>query len=340
MNDAVPIATHRRPATWALVLAFGLVYVCWGTTYLAMKKGVKEEGLPPALFGGVRVCIAGGLIFGWQLLRGQRMALPQRDWLPVGLCAVLLFVGGNGLINVAGRTLDSSIMAVLAATTPLWIGLFEICWPHGDRLALRGWLGLLLGLTGVALLFIAPLLEKSQDVRVDATYLVVLGSASCWALGSLVARHRRITCPHLTAAAYQMIVGGSSLALVGLLAGEAQSLPDQITPKAAASFVWLLVVGSLLGFVAYNWLLAHVSAAQAGTYAYVNPAIAVVVGVFDGEEPTVWLFGGISVILVGVALVRGGGQTHATLALPETPLDTEPPPFVSEPELCRKEVES
>src|SRR6516225_4277487 len=101
MNDAGPAATHRRPATWALALAFALVYVCWGTTYLAMKKGVKEEGLPPALFGGVRVCIAGSLILGWQLLRGQRAVLPARDRLPVGLCAFLLFVGGNGLINVA-----------------------------------------------------------------------------------------------------------------------------------------------------------------------------------------------------------------------------------------------
>ena len=328
------------------MLAFALVYVCWGTTYMAVKKGVQEEGLPPALFGGVRVCIAGCLLLWCQLLRSQRLALPARDRLPVVLCAALLFVGGNGLINIAGQTLDSGVCAVLAATTPLWIALFEICWPQGDRLTGRGWLGLLFGLGGVALLF-APVVKNAENLVVDAAYLIVLGSASCWALGSLVARHQRITCPHLTAAGYQMILGGGSLAVVGLLAGEAERLPDHISAKAAGAFVWLLVVGSLLGFVAYNWLLAHVSAAQAGTYAYINPAIAVVVGVVDGEEPTIWLVGGISVILVGVGLVRGAARPHkvsesttghaAGAVLDQTMAKLRSSNIKRE--LCRKEVE-
>jgi drug/metabolite transporter (DMT)-like permease len=336
MNHPPSATLHRRPATWALVLAFGLVYVCWGTTYLAVKKGVREEGLPPALFGGVRVCIAGALILGWQLLRGQRIALPARDRVTIGLCAFLLFVGGNGLINVAGQTLDSSVSAVLAATTPLWIGLFEMCWPHGERLAGRGWLGLLLGLAGVLLLGV-PLLSKTANLALDVGYLLVLGSASCWALGSLVARHRRMTSPHLTAAAYQMLLGGAGLALIGLVSGEASRLPDHVSARAAGAFVWLLVFGSLLGFVAYNWLLAHVSAAQAGTYAYVNPAIAVVIGVLDGEEPTIWLAGGIAVILAGVALVRSGGQPHPTIPLPRPVKYKRPESLPREAALCRKE---
>lgn len=314
MND---ITLHRRPATWALVLAFGLVYLCWGTTYLAMKKGVQDEQLPPALFGGVRVCCAGCLLLACQFLRGQRVALPRPDRWPVVSCALLLFVGGNGLINAAGQTLDSSVCAVLAATTPLWIGLIQSAWPGGERLALHGWLGLLLGLAGVTLLF-APLLSKQENLALDIGYLFALCSAVCWALGSLVARQRRITCPHLTAAAYQMIVGGGSLALVGLVAGEVSRLPDHVSARAAGAFLWLLVVGSLLGFVAYNWLLAHVTAAQAGTYAYVNPAIAVVVGVLDGEELTLWLVGGITVILAGVVLVRAGAaQRRAQLHAPQ-----------------------
>jgi drug/metabolite transporter (DMT)-like permease len=296
---------HPRPSKWALALAFGLVYVCWGTTYLAMKKGVREEHLPPALFGGVRVCIAGLLLLGWQLARGQRVGLPARDRLPIVLCALLLFVGGNGLINVAGQTLDSGVCAVLAATTPLLIGLFEMFWPAGERLAARGWFGLLLGLGGVVLLCV-PLLEKPSQFELDIGYLVVLGSASCWALGSLVSRHRAVSAPHLTSAAYQMIFGGGTLALVGVLCGEVQRLPERVTPKAAEAFLWLLVVGSLLGFVAFNWLLAHVSASHVGTYAYVNPAIAVVLGVLDGEALTAWLLSGIVVILIGVALVRAG----------------------------------
>src|SRR5262245_48613939 len=117
MTPAAPAGPERRPATWALALAFGLVYVCWGTTYLALKKAVREEQLPPALFGGIRVFLAGWLVLTWQFARGQRPWLPRRDWLPIGLCAALLFIGGNGLINVAGQTLDSGVCAVLAATT-------------------------------------------------------------------------------------------------------------------------------------------------------------------------------------------------------------------------------
>ena len=308
MNRA---ALEQRPSKWALALAFGLVYVCWGTTYLAMKKGVREEHLPPALFGGVRVTIAGLLLLSCQLARGERVRLAVHDRLPIVLSALLLFVGGNGLINVAGQTLDSGVCAVLAATTPLWIGLFEMFWPAGERLSGRGWLGLVIGLAGVLVLCV-PLLDRSSRLELDIGYLIVLGSATCWALGSLVSRHCPVSCPHLTGAAYQMILGGGSLALVGVLCGEIQRLPAQITPRAAEAFLWLLVVGSLLGFVAFNWLLAHVSASHVGTYAYVNPAIAVVLGVLDGEPLTAWLLGGIVIILIGVALVRTGHTAPAS----------------------------
>jgi drug/metabolite transporter (DMT)-like permease len=304
------VALEQRPSKWALALAFGLVYVCWGTTYLAMKKGVREEHLPPALFGGVRVTIAGLILLSFQLIRGERVRLAAGDRLPVALSALLLFVGGNGLINKAGQTLDSGLCAVLAATTPLWIGLFEMFWPAGERLSRRGWLGLVIGLMGVLVLCV-PLLDRSTRLELDIGYLIVLGSATCWALGSLVSRHCPVSCPHLTGAAYQMILGGGSLALVGVLCGEIQRLPDQITPRAVEAFLWLLVVGSLLGFVAFNWLLAHVSASHVGTYAYVNPAIAVVLGILDGEPLTAWLVGGIVIILIGVALVRTGHTASA-----------------------------
>jgi len=136
--------------------------------------------------------------------------------------------------------------------------------------------------------------------------LAVLGSTICWAIGSLMGRHRRITCPHLTAAAYQMFLGGGALALVGVACGELGRMPDYISAKALGAFVWLLVAGSLFGFVAFNWLLAHVSAAQVGTHAYVNPAIAVIIGMMDHEAVTGWLVAAIGVILCGVAMVRGG----------------------------------
>jgi drug/metabolite transporter (DMT)-like permease len=305
-------ADDYRPATWALLLAFALVYVCWGTTYLALKIAVREEGLPPLLFGGVRVCIAGLVLLALQAACRQPVTVARPDMRAVVLGGVLLFVGGNGLINLAGQTLDSGVCAVLAATTPLWIGLFEIVLPAGERLSRLGWLGLVTGTAGVVVLSV-PELQKLRSAPLDLGYLYVLASACCWALGSLAVRRRRITSSHWTTAAYQMILGGGSLALIALAMGEASRMPEHISERAAGAFIWLLIVGSLIGFTAYNYLLGHVSAARVGTYAYVNPVIAVVIGLVVGEEASAWFFGGIVIILAGVALVRAGQVSTAEL---------------------------
>jgi drug/metabolite transporter (DMT)-like permease len=300
--DTTP--SPRRPPTWALVLAFGLVYLSWGTTYLAIKKGVKDERLPPALFGGVRVCLAGAVLLGYLALRGRPVGLSGRACGGAALAGLVLFVGGNGLITAAERTVPSGVAAVLAASTPLWIGLLAMLWPRGERLGGRGWLGLVLGLGGV-LLLLAPRLHGANSFVADWGPLMVLGSACSWALGSLIVRHRRSDGSHLTAAAYQMLLGGGGLAVVGLALGEADELtPDRLTVGAACAFFYLLIVGSLVGFVAYNWLLGHVPAAQVGTYAYVNPLVAILVGCLDGEELTGGIVAGMAVILAGVALVR------------------------------------
>jgi drug/metabolite transporter (DMT)-like permease len=313
-------SSPRRPATWALILAFALVYVSWGTTYLAIKRGVKDEHLPPALFGGVRVCLAGLILLGYLALRGEDLRLTRRDLFGVTLGGVLLFVGGNNLLALAERTVPSGVAAIIAATTPLWIAVLEMFWPRGDRLAGRGWLGVVIGLGGVILLF-WPKLHQPTDFLVDVGPLLMLGSAASWSLGALFLRHWRLRAPHLTTAAYQMAIGGACQALTGVAAGEIAALPAEITPGAVGAFVYLLIVGSLIGFVAFNWLLGHVPAARVGTYAYVNPIIALFVGsLVDGEELTVWALGGIVVILTGVALVRGGARPGARAAV-ESPAD-------------------
>jgi drug/metabolite transporter (DMT)-like permease len=222
-------------------------------------------------------------------------------------------------MNTAGRTIDSSVSAVLAATTPLWLGLFAMCWPGSERLSARGWVGLFLGLAGV-LVLLAP--SWSANLLLDLGPLCALGSAASWALGSLVLRHFHLHTPHLTAAAYQMILGGASLTLLGIAIGEPERLPERITPGALTVFLYLLIVGSLVGFVSFNWLLKHVSAAKVGTYAYVNPMVAVLVGWAAGEHITGWLAGGITVILLGVFLVRGGEHSPQLMQISESS-DTE-----------------
>jgi drug/metabolite transporter (DMT)-like permease len=288
-----------------VVLAFAVIYTSWGTTYRAIQIGVRNERLPPALFGGSRVALAGVILLAFLACRGDSLALKGRDLTALLLSSGLLFVAGNGLINVAEQTVNSGLAAVLVATTPLWIGLCEMFWPGGDRLTARGWLALVIGLGGVFVL------KEPTSLGDDWGLLLVLGSSFAWALGSVVVRHRRLSCPHLTAAAYQMIAGGGCLTLLGFALGEWQRVPERLTPGAAATFLYLLIVGSLMGFVAFNWLLGHVPAARVGTYAYVNPVVAVFVGWLAGEEITLELIGGILIILTAVALVRRGERKPA-----------------------------
>lgn len=300
-------APYRPPPTWAIVLGFALIYTSWGTTYLPMRIGVHDEHIPPLLFGGSRVAIAGTLLLAYQAVRGASLRIGKGEFLAIAGVSWLLFVGGNGLMNAANKSVTSSVCAVLAATTPLWLGFLAMLWPHGDRLTPRGWLGLVVGLAGVVVLLQERYQENDGDLFRDVGPLLALGSAAAWALGSLVLRQFHPRTPHLTAAAYQMIVGGLSLSLLGVALGEPAQFPDRLTPTALSAFLYLLIVGSLVGFVSFNWLLKHVSAAKVGTYAYVNPAVAVVVGCLLGNEPfTPHLATGIAIILLGVFLVRGG----------------------------------
>jgi drug/metabolite transporter (DMT)-like permease len=306
----LPNGSHfHRPKTLALVVAFALVYLSWGTTYLAIKEGVKNQHLPPAMFGGVRVCLAGFILLGFLAWRGKSIRLPRRDLVRVAVGGMFLFIAGNGLITFAERTVPSGVAAVVASTTPLWMGLLGMFWPGGDKLSARGWLGLVIGLSGV-LLLLAPSLEEPEAFVKEAGTIFVFGSACSWALGSLWLRHKPASASHLSAAAYQMVIGGGGLALIGLGLGEASEITqDRLTVGAAVSFFYLLVVGSLVGFVAYNWLLRHVPATQAGTCAYVNPLVAILVGwLWGNEDLTGWIVGGMAVILAGVALVRAGGR--------------------------------
>jgi drug/metabolite transporter (DMT)-like permease len=302
------LSPRPLPPPWTIALAFGLIYTSWGTTYLAIKLGVRDEHLPPALFGGVRVSAAGLVLLAFAAWRGHSLRLEGRDFRFIVLTGFLLFVCGNGLITWAEETVDSGVAAVLAATTPLWIGLLACLWPTGERLGPRGWAGLMLGLAGV-LILLGPNLHDPTAFIEDLGPFLVLGSAASWGLGSLVVRHYRPAADHVTVAAYQMVVGGGALALLGVILGEPAHLPSEITAGAMGAFFYLLVVGSLIGFVSFNFLLQHVRASQVSTYAYVNPVVAVLIGWAVGEPMTPWLACGIATILTGVALVRGGARS-------------------------------
>ncbi|MBI3411738.1 MAG: EamA family transporter [Planctomycetes bacterium] len=314
------MTTNRHtPPTWALVASFAIIYVAWGTTYLAIRIGVRDEALPPALFGGSRCALAGLLVLGFQALRGQSLRVARGEWPRILAASVLIFLCGNAMISYAEITVDSGVAAVLAATTPLWLGLFSMCWPGGDRLTRRGWLGLAVGLAGIPILYYPKLSDPGAFLR-DFGPVLVLGSAATWALGAMLLRQYSFRTPHLTAAGHQLLFGGGSLCVLGALTGEMEAMPDRITPAAAGVFLYLLVFGSLLGFIAFNWLLRHVSANKVGTHGYVNPVIAVLAGWLAGEEMHGWIVAGIGVILFGVFLIRGGERpAEETRALGSEP---------------------
>jgi drug/metabolite transporter (DMT)-like permease len=300
--------TQRRPAeppAWTFLLAFFIIYVAWGTTYWVIRRAVSTEGMPPALFGGLRLLSAGLVLLAYQTARGRSLRVSRSELLRLFGVSCLLFLLANWFVSLAmtGPDAHSAFAAVLIATTPLWLGLFESAWPGGERLSWLGWLGLIVGLAGV-LLLLAPRLGDPAAFFSDYPPLLLLASAAAWALGSLFLRYSPTLVPHLTSAGYQMLLGGGCQFLVGLTLGEQHRLPEALTVGVVWTFLYLLVVGSLLGFVAYNWLLGYVSAAKVGTYAYVNPAVAVLIGWVAGEPITGGLLAGIGVILAGVYLVR------------------------------------
>lgn len=292
------------PSSWAVATAFALIYLSWGTTYYVTGFSMQELKMPPALYGGVRLLFAGTILLMYQGCRGQSLRLTSGDFfrlLPISVC---LFLMGNLLINLGQREVRSGVAAILIATTPLWIGLFGMLWPSGERLRWRGWLGLVVGFAGIVLTM-APQLQDGFDLVQDYAYLLVLGSAASWGIGSLLSRHMNVTLPHLTSAAYQMILGGAFQTTLGTFIGEWPELIARIDQRAILAFTYLLIVGSLTGFVAFNWLLGHVSAAKVGTYAYVNPIVAVFIGwVMNETQIHVSLLVGSAVVLAGVYLVR------------------------------------
>jgi drug/metabolite transporter (DMT)-like permease len=297
---------HLPPARWKTIVAFALVYVSWGTTYLAIGRGVAV--FPPALFGGARLATAGLILLTYIAACRRSLRMPWRHLAWTGLIGALLFVGGNGLLTVGEMFVPSGVASVLVAVTPLFIAGLEMCWPHGERLTMAGWAGVLAGLVGVSLLLV-PCLRDPAQLFQGGGPLLLLGSSFCWAVGSFIVRHLKMPIDHLLAAGYQMVLGGMALAIIGLAIGEHRSIHvSSFNAQGVGAFFYLLIVGSLIGFVAYNWLLGHVSATGVGTYAYVNPVVAILAGwLLNDEEITIWIIGGMLVILAGVALVRGIG---------------------------------
>jgi drug/metabolite transporter (DMT)-like permease len=274
-------AEPRTPGTFAVVLAFAAVYLIWGSTYLAIRFAV--ESMPPFLMAGARHLVPGLVLVAWAGRRRPPRPTPRqiRDTAVVGL---LLLLGGNGLVTWAEQWVPSGLTALLVASVPLWMGLMSGLVEPASRPRARGIAGLVLGFAGVGLL-VEPRGELAADARTLAGALGVLAAAFLWAAGSLWSRRADLPRDPLLATGIEMLAGSAGLALVGTALGEWPRVdPGAVTTRSALSLLYLATFGSIVGFSAYVWLLQVAAPAKVATYAYVNPVVAVVLGVTLGGE--------------------------------------------------------
>jgi drug/metabolite transporter (DMT)-like permease len=300
-------AGTARPSALAVVVALLTVYVVWGSTYFAIA--VMIETLPPLLSAGVRYGTAGVLMLGGlaatQRLRGRTVERPTAaHWRSTAVVGVLLLLGGNGGVVLAELYIPSGMAAVLVATVPIWLAVFDAAATRRrpSRLAIGG---LAAGIVGVAVLLV-PLegLEQLDPVGV----LLVVGAAISWAAGSMVARHAPMPRSGLLGTGMEMLAGGAALVVAGAVLGEiGRTDLASASLSSLLALAYLVVFGSIVAFTAYTWLLAHVPVTTVGTYAYVNPIVAVALGAVFLAEPITPRTIVASLIILGavVAMVSG-----------------------------------
>jgi drug/metabolite transporter (DMT)-like permease len=262
------------------LVAYLVVCVFWGSTYLAIKVGVTE--LPPFLFAGLRFTIAGLLLLGGALALGDRLPHRPADWRTQAIVGVLLLAGGNALVVWAEQYTTSGTASVFVVTVALWMAFFDAIMPGGSgELDWRVVAGLALGFLGTGLLVGA---NPSEILRADWRGPIALTAASAsWSLGSVYGkRHKTETSPYV-GAALQMLAGGAAVVVLGSALGEWSRW--HVTARGAGAIAYLVVFGSILGYSAYTYALRHASPTIVGTYAYVNPVIAVLLGWLLLSEP-------------------------------------------------------
>lgn len=298
------------PMRARLLAAFAAVYLVWGSTYLAIRFAV--ETLPPLLMAGVRFIIAGGILLAWARLRGGPQGPTRRDWITGLFGGALLLLGGNGAVVWAEQRVPSGIAALLVAVVPFWMVVLDWLRPGGRRPAALVFVGLGLGLAGLGLLVGPSGLRAGGEIDVVGAAVLIAGSLS-WAVGSLYTKGSPRPSSANNGSGTQMFAGGICLLVVALLGGEGGRLDlAHASARSLMGFAYLVTFGSLIGFTAYAYLLAHTSAAKAATYAYVNPVVAVLLGwAFANEPITSRTIVAAAVILAGVAIITIARDTSS-----------------------------
>ena len=273
-------SSKHRPA-WKSLLAFAIIYFVWGSTFLAIRVGVRE--VPPFLLAAMRFLVAGLALYGWTMARGERSP-KRREWGSAFLLAMLIFVFDYGSLFWAEQRVPSGIAAVMLAMIPVFMALSEIIFLRTQKLTLRLALALVTGIAGVAVLVSRSLnLGGAPIDRLGAVALIF--ASVTWSVASVLSRKLPLPASKIMSSGAQMLAGGILLALAAGALGEFRNFhPSSVSRGVWFALLYLIVAGSIIGFTAYVWLIHHESPTKVGTYAYVNPVVAVLVGYFLGGE--------------------------------------------------------
>lgn len=295
------MTSSARPAAWKLLLAFAIIYLVWGSTYLAIRIGVRE--IPPFLMAGARFTVAGLVMWAWMRLTGTPSPT-LREWRGATVLGTLMFLIDYACLFWAEQRVPSGIAAVILALIPVCITLLEITFLRTQRLTLRLAAGLAIGIVGVVVLMnpSASLGEAPLDHR---GVIAILVSCSGWSIGTIVSKRLTLPASKPMSAAAQMLSGGVQLLALAAITGEFTHFRTQeISSGAWLSLVYLIIAGSIIGYTAYVWLLHYESPTKVGTYAYVNPVVAVILGAtLGGETVGRRTILGTALILISVAAI-------------------------------------
>ena len=299
MTETEIQSVHHAPR-WKTLLAFSIIYFVWGSTFYAIRVGVSQ--VPPLLFAALRFIPAGAVLVAWTRTRGVR--LPSlRQWSSVAIIAFLIFVIDYGLLFWAEQRVPSGPAAIMMATIPTFMALAEIIFLRTQMLTLRLAIALIIGMAGVMVLVSRSLnLGGAPIDRIGAISLII--ASMSWSVASSLSRILPLPDAKIMSSGAQMLAGGVMLAIISVLFGEWNGFQfSHVTPGAWAACIYLAVFGSLIAFTAYVWLIHRESPTRVGTYAYVNPVVAVLVGYFLGGESLglrTWL--GTACVLASVVM--------------------------------------
>jgi len=306
------------------MVAFLSVYFFWGSTYTAIRIGAAE--MPALLLAGLRFCVAGVILMAWCRARKLKIIFPARTMMMLGVISLLLLFLGNVGLVIAEKTVPSGLSSLGFAVMPLYVALIELMLPRGESLPLRGWVGLLIGFAGLAALLWPSLhsaLVGNRELLI--ALLALLGGAFSWAVGSLLSRHARLAVNSFVAASWQMVIAGCFDLLLGTVLGNWHEF--HLNRASIGSLTYLITGGSLLGYTGFVYLLEHVPVAKVMSYTYVNPVVAVLLGIIllhERPEPAEFVgMAGIvfAVFLLTTAQIKSNNDLAAVEKLEQIPAE-------------------